>query len=267
MILLSCTLALAATATFDAPQEGQTASSVTEDGITVGPLDDRLSPTGGTLTIERAVADLTGTPGFTAPNVLGFGGYVPGDGTAFGRFGSLAISGPSGSDSAQVEVWELGNGALPLRLEAIEGGAVVASAEVQLGGWAVTHHTLVIEATPFDSLRLVAVGGPTDAAFLVVDTIVITTSGDPTEPPDTDVPADTSAPVDSADRPDPEVVDTATKLRDTDEDEPDLTDDDPTDPAPSGEEGGCGCAAPGSGAGWALAPWVALFALRRRRVR
>lgn len=249
--------ALAATARFDGPAEGETATLVTDDGVVLDQLDVRVDGGPSVFTIEDASGTLAGLPGFSPPNALGFGGYVPGEGAAFGRFGEVRIHGPSPADRGVVEVFQLGNDGVVLRLEAWRGGAVVATDEVVLAGWVTSHHTLTVAAPGFDHLRLSAGDSPDDAAFLLVDDVRLDLRDEPeVAPGDTGLPADADP---AEDPPAPVAEDTAAPSA-----------------APvaaglpqatvSGPDG-CGCVASGAAPSGALGLLLGLGAVARRRRR
>lgn len=294
--LLLCLSPAHASAFFDQVAEGWTGTTWTEGGVTVTNLDNRLDPPPGSLTIERAVANLTGMPGYSSPNVLGFGGYVPGDGTAFGRFGSVDIVPNGVRDAARVEVFTLDSSGLPLRLEAWRRGALVGQDEVRLQSpGAIMHYRLEVGGAPFDHLRLVADPAGGQAVFISIDNVVLASlggdTGDTDQAVDTDLPADSDPDTDvpeggddtdpvepgadddtdddtdkvtEPDRPDTDVPDTDVAPADTDPSDTPATDD-PTD-RPEAEDkatSGCSC---NTGS---LAPpaWLLLLAGRRRGAR
>ena len=281
--------ALAATASFDHVAEGVSSRSVTEDGITLTNLWNALDPPPGVMSVEQADGSLTGMPGFSAPNVLGFGGYAPGNGAAFGRFASLEITGPPGHNAARVEVFDFFNSGVTLRLEGWAGGQVVAVDEVPLQSFVVTHNTLQVQAPRLDLVKLVC--GPVvgDVCFITIDDVTFEERGgdtglDTAAAVETDAP-DTDAPDTDEDPPELEGADdTDRATADSDDEAPPAPaedsdpaldpalDSDPTgdpDPQPDlvkeGEEAaaGCGCASGGPGSPPALL--FGLLLLRRRR--
>ncbi len=163
------------TANFEIQSEGWFAPTYTESGLTFQNLD-RAIPGGGNdvFTIEQADGTLSGQPGFTPVNTLGFGGYSPGPGAAFSRCKSFEIAwGGATASAAQLELYEFANSAgNTVTMEGLVGGSVVASSTITFtGGFVVSHHTLHIAGAAFDSLRLVG-GGASDGGvfFAIVDT-------------------------------------------------------------------------------------------------
>lgn len=262
LLLVAANSALAAEATFDQLVEGDSRRRFVEDGVELSQFDNLSDPPPCVMSVEQADGDLTGLPGFSPKNTLGFGGYVPGVGTAYGSFGSLEIRALAGSSThGRVEVFEFGNSGQPLRLEAWRGGTVVATDTTTLSStWVITHHTLEVSGVTFDHLRLVSGDGQ---VFLEIDSVFL--EGDPVDTGATGV---DTATVDAGDSD----ADTDTPARgatDTAEvTEPGASDvDDPPDvPAVGGSFAYSGCSCEAAAAAPTL-PWLvgALTLLRRRR--
>ncbi len=123
-------------ASFDNLSESFHAPTLTVGGITFSGLDPRIagvSP-GTNFTID-ATTDLAGFPGFTPPNVLDFGGFVPGPGIGFGRMGQFDMTTGGLETAATVNVFGPGNQPPNLlTLEALRNGGVVARASTRLSG-------------------------------------------------------------------------------------------------------------------------------------
>lgn len=178
LLTLAAPSAWAQTATFDGLPEGTNGSRITDNGIRFTNLDNALDPIPGNMAIEDASDNLTGLPGFSARNCLGFGGYSEGGGAAFGRFRSVEISRSEPSDAARVEVFDMGTTAVTLHLEAWLGDQLVNSDDVVLPlGWTITHHTLQVHGEPFDRLRLVVDPDTGGVAFLLLDDVQIAALG------------------------------------------------------------------------------------------
>ncbi len=168
------------TANFDAYPEGAIGRDFTDGGIRFFNYNNRLDPPPSMLVAERAIDNLTGQPNFTAPNALGFGGYSPGNGAAFTRFGSMEIEPAAGTaTSATINVYDFGNGGgVTLKLEASLEGIVVATDTVTLpGGWFINHSMLTIESEEFDHLLLRAGPSPSDVVFMLIDTVTLAFEG------------------------------------------------------------------------------------------
>jgi hypothetical protein len=84
--------AFAQDAYFDSFPRGFGSQVLVDGGITFSNLDKNLGSAPDPFTIEDASQDLTGMPGYSAPNCLGFGGYSPGPGTGFSRVLSFDMS-------------------------------------------------------------------------------------------------------------------------------------------------------------------------------
>lgn len=265
--------ALAFTADFDTFPEGANAPTFTEDQLLFRDVDNRYAPT--VFAIEQADNTLGGQPGFTPRNALGFGGYSSGPDAAFGRFGSMVIEPPVVSTDAELSVYSFGGYPnVGLRLEARRNGAVVGSDSVALPNFVLGASTLRVSVPAgFDELSLVVGPNPTDVAFLLVDHVVVD-GGTPTEPT-----GDTAAPAPTGDTGVAEVEHTGEEPPEhtgghsawhSGTGEPDDTGDPgpddevpDTDQDPTVDDGGCGCATPGSAAG--LAPLLLVLAIGRRR--
>lgn len=168
------------TANFDAYPEGAIGRDFTDGGIRFFNYNNRLDPPPSMLVAERATADLSGQPNFTAPNALGFGGYSPGEGAAFTRFGSMEIEPAVGTATfASINVYDFGNGGgVTLTLEASLEGVIVATDAVTLpGGWFINHSLLTIESEEFDHLLLRAGPSPSDVVFMLIDTVTVAFEG------------------------------------------------------------------------------------------
>jgi hypothetical protein len=182
LVALSVPAALAgppvAVATFDALPEGTVAPVLTDGGITFFGLDQRIPEFTGTyvFVVDQADVSQLGPDGFTPPNVLSWGGFVPGPGASFGRVGEFRISPPNGGNWASLELWvhdELAGNVVTL--EAIRRGVVVATDAVTLsGGDVVRHFTLTVSGKRFDELRVVGSGDADMGVFFgVIDSVRI----------------------------------------------------------------------------------------------
>ncbi len=172
--------ALAQTANFDAFPEGAIGRDFTDGGIRFYNYNNRLDPPPSMLVAERATGTLSGQPNFTAPNTLGFGGYSPGEGAAFTRFGSMEIAPAAGTATfASINVYDFGNGGgVTLTLEASLEGVIVATDTVTLpGGFNIHHSLLTIANEEFDHLLLRAGPSPSDVVFMLVDTVTVAFEG------------------------------------------------------------------------------------------
>lgn len=288
MIILHLLTALAATASFDNQPEGTVARSIQENGVTISNFWNGIDPPPGVLTVEQADGTLAGMAGFSPLNTLGFGGYVPGDGAAFGSFVSIELRGPAGSNAARVEVFDFFNQNISMRMEAWRGGQIVATDSVALSSYGgVAHSTLQVRAAGIDYVSLVCGPGQGTPCFVELDNVTFAEVGAPgdtavpvdtdlpvdTDPPDTDlpqiddtphdtVPADTDPPAVDTDLPaDTDAADTDSRIAEGETDDPQPVDTTQDKAAPAG----CGCHTSASSA--APVALLGLLLARRRRVR
>jgi len=181
------------TATFDTLSEGYTATTLTDGGITFSNLSRDFppnTPDNPNFTID-AIGNVTSSDSlgsFASRNILSFGGYVPGNGYAFDRFGSMTISaGGQKASSASLEVFSdtFSSPNNTLTLEALLNGVVVATdsslissfTPITPGGFA-EHRTFGFSNIVFDQLLLVS-SGPNNngAVFLGIDNVSLTLTG------------------------------------------------------------------------------------------
>lgn len=183
-ILLAASVASAAhaqTATFDNLSEGTTSTTIVENGITFSDLDQFFPgvPPPRPFAVEQSNADLTGQPGFTPDNTLGFGGWSPGPGTSYGRCGSFSITPPQVSSAATVEVFvfefDVGNS---IDFIAFRNGAEVSRTSQPVPRFPTTHLTLSMQGVEFDRLQVLGSGPNNQGSFFAsIDTVVITPAG------------------------------------------------------------------------------------------
>lgn len=166
------------TANFDDLTEGSQGGSFSDGGISFFNLDERIpeAPAYGTFTIQATTADL---PGFSPPNYLTFGGYVPGDtsGFGFGRFGSASIAFPGTALSASMDIFGFGDSSLnTLTLEAMLGDNVVDSDTVTFYNTSLYIVYLPLSVSGmFDGLKLVAAGSDNNGTdFFGMDNLNVT---------------------------------------------------------------------------------------------
>jgi hypothetical protein len=184
IVVLSFTLASPAVATpliatFDSFSEGDARATFTDGGITFSDLDTR--PGTGGFVIESTDSMLFG-PSFSPPNYLTTGGFSPGSGFSFGRFGSAQLTfGEVPAFDASMEIFGGFTSSLNvLTLEALLGGIPVASDSMNFLGSGVLHQTLSVSSVVFDHLRLVASGPQDDGAvFIGIDNVSITPVPEP----------------------------------------------------------------------------------------
>jgi hypothetical protein len=180
--LLVPALAHADIANFDSFAEGFNAQVIVDNGITFTNLDRRIDgdPVPGSLAIEDASQDLKGLDGYTPRNTLGFGGYSPGPGTGFSRFGSLDIIPAAPATTVSFHMFEFGSsGGLTITLDALRNGTVVNSVTLNgIPGFGLHNYAFSLDGAEFDTLHISVGPGPTDVIFAVLDTVDITIGGD-----------------------------------------------------------------------------------------
>lgn len=182
-LALGATVASANTATFDSFTEGPLGTSFTDGGINFSNLDRYLG-TGATeiFVAEQADGTLTGIPGFSANNALGFGGYSPGPGCAFTRFGTLDFSTGTLASSASLEIFAFANDPNgQITLQGLRNGSVAQTSSVVLpSSVVVSQVTLSLSAGIYDSFHLVS-SSPTNqgSTFVVMDNFNVTPVPEP----------------------------------------------------------------------------------------
>jgi hypothetical protein len=183
LILLGASAASAQVfeANFDALTEGSPTTVLITGEITFTELDQRIpgSSPPFNFVIEDASQTLGSAQGFSSPNALGFGGYSPGPGAAFGRFGSMRIFPPVHVHSASVDVYKFLTGVgNTIVLAGFHGGQEIARESVAIiGGSGVHHYHLALLAPTlagFDEVRLMG-EGPIDQGvfFGLVDNVIV----------------------------------------------------------------------------------------------
>ncbi len=172
------TVAGGSTATFDALVEGDLGLTFIDGGITFFDFDDRTGAGFVNFSCERADGTVSG-PGFSPPNMLGFGSWVPGSGAAFQQCGSFWFSAGGVQTSASADVFEwMSPAGNMIWLEAYRGGVLVDSQGVVIpGNGLINHWTLSVSGTPFDTLRVNGTG-PYDRGIFIglVDNVVVVPS-------------------------------------------------------------------------------------------
>lgn len=169
-------VASASVATFDTLTEGNLGLTFVDGGITFFDLDDRTGAGFVPFSCERADDTLSGFPGFSPPNTLGFGSWVPGSGAAFQQCGSFKFSAGGVQTSASLDVFEwLSPAGNTISLEAYLNGTLVNSDSVVIpGNGLLNHWNLSVAGAPFDTLRLNGSGPGSLGTFIgLVDNVVV----------------------------------------------------------------------------------------------
>jgi hypothetical protein len=168
---------------FDDLQEGGFFETLVTGGITFHDYDARFpgEPPPDPFCIEDASGDLTGMPGFSPNNTLGFFGYSPGPGTAFSRIGSIWFDAAVSGTEASLQLFVTSQAGNFVTMEAYDAGSVVATDVVDLDFQGFfTHFEMSITGVTFDTVRLIGSGAQNDGTFFaVVDNVAITTVPEP----------------------------------------------------------------------------------------
>lgn len=169
-------VASASIATFDSFAEGDIGPSFTDAGITFFNLTDRASPGFINFSVENAAPTLSG-PGFSPPNALGFGSWVPGPGAAFSQCGSFMFTTGTVQTHASIDVFEwLSPPGNTITLQAFRNGVLVDSDSAVIpGNFQINHWTLAVSGVEFDTLTLIG-SGPSDRGIFIglVDNVIVT---------------------------------------------------------------------------------------------
>jgi hypothetical protein len=171
-------------ADFDNFNEGENGVEMVDDGIRFYDLDQRLGDPPHVFAIERADgSDLKQYPDFfSPPNVLGFGGYVPGPGLGFGRIGEFKFSIEEFATEARLELFTFGGyDGTVVTMEAWRDGQVAATDAITINMGALSHFTLEIQGTLFDYIRITGDGQDQGVFFGVIDNVVVTGGATPVE--------------------------------------------------------------------------------------
>lgn len=165
----------ASIATFDSLTEGDLGVSFVDGGITFFGLDDRATIGDASFNCERADGTLSSS-GFSAPNALGFGAWVPGPFAAFSQCGSFSFTNGTVQTFGSIDVFEwMSPAGNMIWLEAYRNGVLVNSTGAVIpGNFEINHWTLSVSGVAFDTLRVNGTG-PTDRGIFIglVDNAVI----------------------------------------------------------------------------------------------
>jgi hypothetical protein len=165
------------TANFDEFAEGYSTNDLVSGGIRFFDIDQNLGG-GDNFTIEAGTSATFG-PWFSSPNVLGFGGYAPGDTVAFGRLSSFKFGTANPLyelRTARLDMWtfNLQNPGNTVTLEGWLGNVLVDQVSWTPGSYTVAHAVLSLPNDNYDQFRIVS-HGPVDngVVFANVDNVVV----------------------------------------------------------------------------------------------
>ena len=167
LALTSFTLVNAAgfTANFDSMAEGDFAPTIQSGGINFYNLDRNLPGGGDVFCVEESNAGDLGAH-FSAPNVMGFGGYVPGNGTSFGRLKSFEfnLTDPGYEmRSVELDFWTfmLSTAGNTVHLEGWKGASLVDQMSWSPTSFIVDHVSLALASDDYDRF-VIRSEGPID---------------------------------------------------------------------------------------------------------
>lgn len=167
-------------ANFDSFSEGQWFDTFIDNGIRFHSV---FRHQGGYTNF--AFEDATGgdLAGYTAPNALGFGGYVPGSGVAFGAFGGMTFTSDTEATTAGLDLWTfpLDMGGNTLTLQGFKDGNLVDSVSYTFGNsFTVLHRRLDLPTDTYDTFKLVS-SGPSvmGDSFIDVDNVTVAAVPEP----------------------------------------------------------------------------------------
>lgn len=162
-------------ANFDSFVEGQWFDTLTTNGIR---FHDVTTHGGGytNFTIENATSGFLGV-GLSSPNVLGFGGYVPGPDMQFGGIGALWFTSDTIATTAGLDIWTFQGevGLNTLVLAGYQGADVVDTVSFSFDFTPTpTHQRLDLPSNTYDSFRLSS-SGPAHLgdACIVIDNVTV----------------------------------------------------------------------------------------------
>lgn len=169
------------TANFDDRREGEWFDAFVNGGIR---FHDVTTHSGGytNFTIEDASGGFLGS-GLTPPNVLGFGGYVPGPGVAFGGIAGFWYTADLPATTAGLDVWafqaDLGVNTVSLR--GYLGGSLVEVVSFSFNAPSVPlHQRLDLAVGTYDHFELSSSGQAIlGDSCLVVDNVTVAAVPEP----------------------------------------------------------------------------------------
>lgn len=168
-------------ANFDSFQEGQVFDVLTDGGITFYDVFRHQTPYTN-FAIENASDGSLGSA-FSMPNGLGFGGYVPGSGVAFGAFGGMTFTSNTGARSAGLDFWTLplDMGGSTVTLTGYREGGVVDSVSASIpNAFSILHYRLDLHDDDYDTFKLSSDGPAVMGdSFLVVDNVTLAAVPEP----------------------------------------------------------------------------------------
>ena len=184
-LVLVLTLALAiashaAVATFDDLPEGSPAASLRDGGITFSDLSNGdPSNTGNFFAVDASSGVYDGAAGYSAPNILTFNAYAPGEEVSFGQMKSFDFTTGALASSAAFTVLSIGNDPdSTLTLEGLRNGAVVGSTTLALTTDYLGVQNLTLGGGIFDSFHVDS-SAPDGVLFVGLDNVTVSAVPEP----------------------------------------------------------------------------------------
>lgn len=166
-------------ANFDGLSEGQIFTTFTNGGIRFHDVT-RHQGAFTNFVIEDAS---NGLAGFTAPNVLAFGGYMPGPEMAFGALGGFWFTSDTEALTAGLDLWTLplDMGGNTITLTGYESGLIVDSVSFTFGNsFTPIHQRLDLQENVYTTFMLSSSGPAVSGdSFVNVDNVTVAAVPEP----------------------------------------------------------------------------------------
>lgn len=167
-------------ANFDSFTEGDAGfEEITVGGIRFFDLQRDLDPGSNFFVVDTCTNGIL-DPNMSSPNVMGIGGYVPGDNIGFGRFKSFEITLAGGFEELrglEFDFWtfNLNDAGNTVTLEGFKQGVLVDFDSFSPGSYAINHKRFVLPDDDYDRFVLHS-DGPIDngVVFAVFDNVKMT---------------------------------------------------------------------------------------------
>lgn len=184
-LLLVLTLAFAATshatvATFDDLPEGGLTTTLTDDGIIFSNLyGGEPANAYRSFAVDSSSGIYDGVAGYSAPNIMTFNAYAPGEELSFGRMKSFDFTAGAPALSASFTVLSIGNDpGSTLTLQGLRNGAVAGSTTLALTTDSLGVQTLTLGNGLYDSFHVVG-DAPDGVLFIGLDNVTVSPVPEP----------------------------------------------------------------------------------------
>lgn len=177
ILILALFLALATTsraviANFDDLAEGGLIPVLSDNGVTFSDLDGG-SPGFNLFAVDASSGVFDGADGYSAPNILTFNSYAPGQEVSFGRMKSFDFGTGAPASSASFNVLSLSNDPdSTLTLQGLRNGVVVNSVTLALTEDFYGVQSLTLGDGLYDSFHVV-VAAPGDVVLVALDNVTV----------------------------------------------------------------------------------------------